>query len=305
MNRKPSAFFHVQLAVDGSEYSMAAAQLVSDLRLAPESSITLLGVLTPNQPPNENTLRAAMTQAEQILSKTAIKTNSILLHGHPARELLKYGREHRPDLMVIGAKGLYATLKILLGGVVHQLVEQARWPVLVTRTPYHGLRRVLLATDGSQNCRQAAQYLAQFPLPEQTEIQLIHVQPLLVEVEVFAAGMSSLGYPNHWVPHLAAPRIPSPHAELNKQSGRAILAETKQIVETAGHKARGFIAEGDPASQILTHAQSRGIDLIVAGSRGLSAIEGWWWGSVSRKLVHYAHSSVLFVRTESEDSNPE
>jgi nucleotide-binding universal stress UspA family protein len=305
MNRKIPAPFHVQLAVDGSEYSMAAAQLVSDLRLAPESSITLLGVLTPNQPPNETTLQAAMTQAEQILSKATIQTNSILLHGHPARELLKYGREHRPDLMVIGAKGLYATLKILLGGVTHQLVEHARWPVLVTRTPYHGLRQALLATDGSQNCRLAAQYLAQFPLPEQTEIQLMHVQPLPVESEAFVPGMSSLGYPNHWVPHLAAPRIPSPQAELNKQRGRAILAETRQILETAGHKARGFIAEGDPASQLLTHAQSRGIDLIVAGSRGLSAIEGWWWGSVSRKLVHYAHSSVLFVRSDSEDRNPE
>jgi nucleotide-binding universal stress UspA family protein len=305
MNRKICAPFHVQLAVDGSEYSMAAAQLVGDLRLAANSSITILGVLTRNQPPNETTLRAAMTQAEQILSRAAIKTNLILLHGHPARELLKYGREHRPDLMVIGAKGLYATLKILLGGVAHQLVENARWPVLVARIPSRGLRRVLLATDGSPNCRLAAQYLGQFPLPEQTEIQVMHVQPFLVEAEVFAPGMRSRGYPNHWVPHLTAPRMPSPQAELNKQRGRVILAETKQTLETAGHRARGFIAEGDPASQILTHAQSRDIDLVVAGSRGLSAIEGWWWGSVSRKLVHYAHSSVLFVRTNEEDNHPE
>jgi nucleotide-binding universal stress UspA family protein len=36
--------------------------------------------------------------------------------------------------MVMGAKGLYATLKILLGGVAHQVVEHARWPVLVVRT---------------------------------------------------------------------------------------------------------------------------------------------------------------------------
>jgi nucleotide-binding universal stress UspA family protein len=89
--------------------------------------------------------------------------------------------------------------------------------------------------------------------------------------------------------------------ELQKQRGRTVLAESRRILEAAGHKAKGIILDGDPASQILAYSELRGIDLIVAGSRGLSAIEGWWWGSVSRKLVHYAHSSVLFVRTESED----
>jgi nucleotide-binding universal stress UspA family protein len=303
MNRENSAPFHIQLAVDGSEHSGAATQLVSDLRLSPDSQITILGVLTPNQLPGESALRTAITRAEQALSKTGVKTTSVLLHGHVARELLKYGRDHRPDLMVLGAKGLYATLKILLGGVTHQLVEQARWPVLIARTPYHGLRRVLLATDGSQNSRFAAAYLTKFPLPERTEVQLIHVQPILEQTETSVPGISSLGYPIHWAPRVSAPRIASPQAELYQQRGRTILAETRQILEGGGYRVRAFITDGDPASQILTHAQTRAIDLIVAGSRGLSAIEGWWWGSVSRKLVHYAQNSVLFVRTDSEEQN--
>jgi nucleotide-binding universal stress UspA family protein len=106
------------------------------------------------------------------------------------------------------------------------------------------------------------------------------------------------------------PRLPdrpglSHQLELQKQRGRVILAETRGILAAAGHKAKGVILEGDPASQILAYSELRGQDLIVAGSRGLSAIEGWWWGSVSRKLVHYAHSSVLFVRTAAYDTCPE
>jgi nucleotide-binding universal stress UspA family protein len=38
------------------------------------------------------------------------------------------------------------------------------------------------------------------------------------------------------------------------------------------------------------------IDLIVAGSRGLSRVRSWLLGSVSRKLVHYSGCSVLIVR---------
>jgi len=101
------------------------------------------------------------------------------------------------------------------------------------------------------------------------------------------------------MPLLADRPTPSHQAELQKQKGQVILAETRQILEAAGHKTRGFILDDDPASK------SRRIDLIVARSRGLSAIERWWWGSVSRKLVHYAHSSVLFVRADDGDNNPE
>jgi nucleotide-binding universal stress UspA family protein len=97
----------------------------------------------------------------------------------------------------------------------------------------------------------------------------------------------------------------SRQAELDEQKGKAILAETKNILKTAGRKPTIFLVRGDPASEIFAHAQAKDVDLIVAGSRGLSALEGWWWDSVSRKLVHYAHCSVLFVRTDVEDNtNP-
>jgi nucleotide-binding universal stress UspA family protein len=306
MNNKSSFVppFRIHLAVDGSEHAMAATQLVSDLPLPRHSHITILGVVPPGQSLYESKLRAALMQAEKILGRKAVETESVLLYGHAARQLIEYGSEHRPDLMVIGAKGLYATLKILLGGLAQQVVEQAHWPVLVTRTPYHGLRRVLFATDGSQNCRLAAEYLAQFPLPPHAEIQVVHAQPVLAEAETPVHSIGPIAYLAPSMPLLADRPTASHQVELQKQKGRAILAETRRILESAGHKSKGFILEGDPASQILAYSELRGIDLIVAGSRGLSAIEGWWWGSVSRKLVHYAHNSVLFVRTDPDKSNP-
>ncbi len=293
MNNKSSFVppFQIQLAVDGSDHSMAAAQLVSDLPLLRHSRITILGVVPAGQ-------SRALLQAEKILGRKAVETDSVLLYGHAAKQLIEYGSQHRPDLMVIGAKGLYATLKILLGGVAHQVVEHARWPVLVTRPPYHGLRRVLLATDGSWNCRLAAEYLAQFPLPPQAEIQIVHVQTLPEDVDTFAYSIGPIVYLAPSMPHLADRPTVSHQPELQKPKGRAILAETRRIFDAAGHKTSGAILDGDPASQILAYSQSQRIDLIVAGSRGFSAIDAWWWGSVSRKLVHYAHSSVLFVRTD-------
>jgi hypothetical protein len=47
-------------------------------------------------------------QAEKSLGRKAIETESVLLYGHVAKQLIEYCTEHRPDLMVIGANGLYA-----------------------------------------------------------------------------------------------------------------------------------------------------------------------------------------------------
>jgi nucleotide-binding universal stress UspA family protein len=57
------------------------------------------------------------------------------------------------------------------------------------------------------------------------------------------------------------------------------------------------LRRGDAATEILQLAKEKHIDLIVAGSRGLSQVSAWLLGSVSRKLIHYAKCSVLVVRT--------
>jgi nucleotide-binding universal stress UspA family protein len=159
MNRQVPAPFRIQLAIDGSEYAIAATERVRDLLLPPGSQITILGVVTPGRPPDEGTLQTAMVKAEESLAGSGAETQTILLHGIAAKKLIEYGGEHAPDLMVMGAKGkgLYAILEILLRGTAHHVFENARWPLLVARAPYRGLKKVLLTTDGSQASRQAAQ----------------------------------------------------------------------------------------------------------------------------------------------------
>jgi nucleotide-binding universal stress UspA family protein len=309
MNRQTPAPFRIQLAVDGSEYSMAATELIRDLPLPPGTQITILGVVTPGRPPDEDTLQAALANAEKILAGSRVETQVILLQGQAAKKLIEYGNEHHPDLMVLGAKGkgLYAILEILLGGTAHQIFENARWPVLVVRAPYRGLKRVLLTTDGSQASRQAAQYLARFPLPKQTKVQVLHVKPLYPSMPESALQSQPLTSPIPFMvsmmPGPAEQQYLSRHLDLAKQKGQAILAQTKIILESSGRKATTFLRKGDPASEILEHSRVKDIDLIVAGPRGLKGLDAWGWDSVSRKLVDYAKVSVLFVRSDLHDKD--
>lgn len=298
---------NIFLAVDGSENSMAAVQMVSDLPLPPDSTITALSVLTARNTPGRAAMSQVLDQAKDILQKKGMKVATGLLHGQPAHALASFAEENNPDLIALGATGLRAqaprsSFTIPLGGVAQQMVEYAQSPVLIVRKPYQGLRRVLLVVDGSTASQAAAAYLEgelyygsipyrqgvktelpsrkpRFPFPSETKIEVMYViAPSASEDEAELAA---------W------------HAE-DESHGQGVLDGTIAALRGAGIDACGVLKRGDAATEILEYVRTNSIDLIVAGSRGLNPIRSWLLGSVSRKLVHYAPCSVLIVKGHPE-----
>jgi nucleotide-binding universal stress UspA family protein len=100
-----------------------------------------------------------------------------LVGGYPAEKIIEIADERSPDLVVIGAVGLGAALGINLGGVAQQVTEYAHWPVLVVRAPFAGLKRILLVADGSPSSQQSVEYLAEFPLPADVDVQVLNILP--------------------------------------------------------------------------------------------------------------------------------
>jgi nucleotide-binding universal stress UspA family protein len=288
----------IELAIDGSAHSYAAAQLIHDLALPPKSVVMALGVLTPRNTPGRAALQEALERAQAILGqREGVCVETGLLHGQPAEALARFAQENKPDLIAAGAVGLRATLGILLGGVVQQLVEYAERPVLAVRTPYNGLRRVLLVTDGSPYSMHAQQFLARFPIEAGTAIDVLHVlPPPWTPVSPSFRGSLELGV----IPPQAYPidaETAAQEAEIEERTAHALLAGAVEGLANAGIQATGTLARGDAATEILAFAAQHQTDLIVAGSRGLGAVTGWLLGSVSRKLVHYARCSVVIVKT--------
>ena len=83
--------------------------------------------------------------------------------------------------------------------------------------------------------------------------------------------------------------------------GEALLMRTRRLLQRYGLEATALLVRGDAATEILDYAGHHQIDLIVAGSRGLSQLKSLWMGSVSRKLVHYSNCSVLIVKAPGKE----
>jgi nucleotide-binding universal stress UspA family protein len=60
---------------------------------------------------------------------------TVLLEGSPVDALVRFVDEHRPDLFVLGARGLSATQHVFLGRVSDGVPQGARWSVVVVRPP--------------------------------------------------------------------------------------------------------------------------------------------------------------------------
>jgi nucleotide-binding universal stress UspA family protein len=284
---------NILLADDGSLHSRAAVDLIADLPHPPDCVVTALRVFTPLQTAEQDSLEAVLKATSSRLAEKGLSVKTEFLLGYPSAKILEYADEHNPDLVVMGAKGLRNALGIPLGGVAMHLLEDGRFPVLIVRAPYKGLKKILLVVDGSSCSNVACNYLGAFPIPESAEVVVMNVVPprvLPVIAEPFPGGVimpsvaSSVGGEDE-EQRLAA-----------DMEGMRVVKSAIEILAGHGIHATAQLSRGDAAETIISFARKLPADLIVSGSRGLGALRGWLMGSVSRKLAHYAGCSVLIAR---------
>lgn len=140
---------------------------------------------------------------------------------------------------------------------------------------------VLIAVDGSPTSRQAIEFAYSLLAGQQVSVLLFHVIPQHL---IYGKGGAA----------------PAEVYDLPKErtASRELLDECAQQLQAAGVDltVETRVGIGDPAELILSAAADNDADLIVLGSRGLSAAQRFLIGSVSTKVVTHAHCPVLVVR---------
>ncbi len=98
----------ILLAVDGSEHSMAAARLLSELPCATGCVIRVVAVMLPRQASTHALLEDALEQARYLLEQQGCVVITELLTGYPAEQIVQHADQVQPELIVLGARGLRA-----------------------------------------------------------------------------------------------------------------------------------------------------------------------------------------------------
>ncbi|MEQ9407438.1 MAG: universal stress protein [Fuerstiella sp.] len=149
------------------------------------------------------------------------------------------------------------------------------------------LKRILFATDFSDNAIRAKLMAHEFCTAFGAEMHLLHViHDLAVEVPEFGMGLSFPGYVEN---------IGSHRKELHDKAMHALEAEVGASWR-ADHRILCAAQFGPPFVEIIRYARDHDIDLIVVGSHGHTGLKHLLLGGVAEKVVRKAPCPVLTVR---------
>jgi nucleotide-binding universal stress UspA family protein len=74
-----------------------------------------------------------LSEAQGTCQAAGIGTNTFLVHGLPADEIIKKAETEKYDMIVIGSRGRTAAKSFLLGSVSNRVSHRAKCPVLIVK----------------------------------------------------------------------------------------------------------------------------------------------------------------------------
>ena len=144
--------------------------------------------------------------------------------------------------------------------------------------------KILLATDGSEEARQAAQAAVELSKDTGSEVHVAYVIPSPTQLR------------GH---HTYSEEVMRSVTEQADEEGHSFLEDQAEQLRSSGGKvAETHLRAGEPDKEIVKLSEELGVGTIVIGSRGLGALKRALMGSVSESVVRHAHCPVFVVRTD-------
>ena len=141
-----------------------------------------------------------------------------------------------------------------------------------------GIKRILIATDGSDYTKEAVSYGLWLAKELGAEVTALYV---IDQTSFVSFPMDS--------------SIVSVYSLLENE-GKKAVDDVKAEGESVGVKVTPMVLEGSPTRKVVEVAT--GFDLVVLGTLGRSALSKLFMGSVAERVTRYAPCPVLVVRSK-------
>jgi nucleotide-binding universal stress UspA family protein len=145
-----SAFKKIVLAIDGSEFSLAAAQSVADRPWPDKAEVKAVCVIHVPDPVTESWEGASeaisriegeyfeeaeedLTAASKILAGAGLDVTTAVLEGYPKTVILEEADRWEADLVVVGSHGRRGVSRLVMGSVSEAVAMHAHCSVEVIR----------------------------------------------------------------------------------------------------------------------------------------------------------------------------
>jgi len=263
----------------------------------------------------KNKYAEILTKTNKIFSEKGMKvTNEVVYSKSSIAEttdaLINYANKNQAKLIIMGTRGPKDLNGLIYGSLAHSLLHKSNIPVLlIKKLPQEFIDnfcsdidnsnqlKVLLYTDGSLHSFSAAVYTANL----WKSIPFMHLTVLQVQ-ENSMGGNNNLKptWPTNpksdWAIYLMNENDPGKKKQYSK-----IHARIEEIFSEKGHDVNQQAVYSntnipDIVKAIHEYATKNEFELIIAGTRGPTDLEGLIHGSLAHSLLHKSNIPVLLIK---------
>ena len=299
---------HVLVPLDGSALAEAALPAAAATAKAFDARVTLFHVLEEWAPdtvhghPHLTDEAEARAYLEAVAQRPAFRDRVAEIHVHGIRtanvadSIMAHADELGADLVVLSTHGQGGLKGLLVGSIALRALGRGRTPILLVNptpagdAPPFACRKILVPLDGSETHEPALPVASRLARGWGAALHLVVVVP--------TAGTLS--------GHRAATGILMPSAtramlEIAGQEAAAYVKRLESALSSEGLAATSSVSRGEPVAALLEAAKAIDADLVVMATHARGALEGFWSGSLTPKLMQRLDRPILLVRAEGHD----
>jgi|SRR5690625_583866 len=136
---------NILLASDGSENAVRAAREAVKIASYNEEAIINVVFVIEMEKSKYDVLhsnsneeidierRKKNSKVLQFLNTANVNYRTTLLRGQPGPEIVKYAKEQKAEIVVIGSRGLNVLQEMVLGSVSHKVMKRVHCPALIVK----------------------------------------------------------------------------------------------------------------------------------------------------------------------------
>jgi nucleotide-binding universal stress UspA family protein len=238
-----------------------------------------------------------LDHAEEICRGQEVPFERRLAEGTNYVEVLREIGRDGCDLVALGALGLGARRRSLIGSVSERVLRRAPIDVLLVRKARPGTRGVMVATDGSPESFTAVGTALRLGGALGEPVEVVSVFDPQFHITAFHSIAGVLSKERAKV--FAFDQQRTLHNEIIDGGLEQLYGEhlvtASRMAEAAGEQVETTLLTGKPFQCILDHAQERRCRVLVVGRFGAHRTDYAEIGSTSENIARLARCSVLVV----------
>ena len=298
---------HVLVPLDGSVLAEAALPAAAATSAAFDARVTLFHVLEEWAPDTVHGQRhltdpaQARAYLESVAAQPVFRGRVVEIHVHEARtgnvadSIMAHADELGADLVVLCTHGQGGLRGLFFGSIALQALGRGRTPILLVPPPATGApppfacRTILVPLDGTAGHEPALPMASLLARSWAAGVHLVIVVP--------TAGTLS--------GHEAATAVLMPSAtravlDIAERGAEEYVNRLAQTLRAEGLSAASRVIRGEPAACLVDAANAVGADLVVVATHAKSAMDSFWSGSLTPKLLERIGRPTLLVRAAPE-----